>query len=163
MNFSYAESPIGDLLVARNGDGAIAEIRFAHDGRPAAAPKSWIRNDKKLNDVVTQLRAYFAGELRAFDMPMAFSGTQFQERVWGHLRAIPYGATTTYGAIARAIGHPEAVRAVGAANGANPIPIIVPCHRVIGSNGALTGFGGGINVKRWLLEHEARIAGQRLF
>ena len=164
MIFSYAESPIGDLLVAKNGDGgAVAEIRFAHEGRPAAAPKSWIRNDRALSSVVAQLRAYFAGELRDFDLPLAVHGTAFQERVWGRLRAIPYGATTTYGAIARDIGHPDAVRAVGAANGANPIPIVVPCHRVIGSNGALTGFGGGIEAKRWLLAHEARVAGQRLF
>jgi methylated-DNA-[protein]-cysteine S-methyltransferase len=161
--FSYAPTPIGDLLVAKNDEGRLAEIRFAHDDRPAAAPKAWIRDDKSLAPVVAQLRAYFAGDLIVFDVPLAFSGTAFQERVWGHLRAIPYGETTTYGAIARAIGHPEAVRAVGAANGANPIPIIVPCHRVIGSNGSLTGFGGGISVKRWLLQHEARVAGQRLF
>ena len=163
MIFSYAPTPIGDLLVAQNDDGKLAEIRFAHDDRPATAPKAWIRNDKVLAPVVVQLHAYFAGELVVFDLPLAFSGTAFQERVWGHLRAIPFGETTTYGAIARAIGHPEAVRAVGAANGANPIPIIVPCHRVLGSNGSLTGFGGGIQVKRWLLEHEARVAGQRLF
>lgn len=163
MIFSYAETPIGDLLVASNEEGALAEIRFAHNGRPADAPKSWNRNDRVLTSVVAQLRAYFAGELRDFDVSLAFSGTEFQERVWGRLRGIPYGQTTTYGAIARAIGHPDAVRAVGAANGANPIPIVVPCHRVIGSNGALTGFGGGINVKRWLLDHEARVAGQRMF
>ena len=163
MIFSYAESPIGDLLAAKNADGAVAEIRFAHGGRPAAAPKSWVRNDRAMSDVVAQLRAYFAGELRDFDLPLAFSGTAFQERVWDRLRVIPYGETTTYGAIARDIGRPDAVRAVGAANGANPIPIVVPCHRVVGSNGSLTGFGGGINVKRWLLDHEARIAGQRLF
>jgi methylated-DNA-[protein]-cysteine S-methyltransferase len=161
--FTYAETPIGDLLVASNEEGALAEIRFAHNGRPADAPKSWSRNDRALSGIVAQLRAYFAGELRDFDVSLAFSGTEFQERVWDRLRGIPYGETTTYGAIARAIGHPDAVRAVGAANGANPIPIVVPCHRVIGSNGALTGFGGGINVKRWLLDHEARVAGQRMF
>jgi methylated-DNA-[protein]-cysteine S-methyltransferase len=161
--FTYASTPIGELLVAKNEDGVLAEIRFAHNGRPADAPKAWLRKDSALKDVVAQLSAYFAGELRQFDLPLTFGGTDFQERVWTHLRAIPYGVTTTYGAIARAIGHAEAVRAVGAANGANPIPIVVPCHRVIGSNGALTGFGGGIGVKRWLLDHEARIAGQRMF
>jgi methylated-DNA-[protein]-cysteine S-methyltransferase len=161
--FSYASTPIGDLLVAKNGGGVLAEIRFAHDGHPAPAPKTWSRDDRALADVVKQLRAYFAGELREFELPLAAHGTAFQERVWGRLRAIPYGATTTYGAIARDIGHPEAVRAVGAANGANPIPIVVPCHRVVGSDGSLTGFGGGIEVKRWLLAHEARTAGQRLF
>ena len=163
MIFSYAETPIGDLLVANNEEGVLAEIRFAHNGRPADAPKSWSRNDRALSSAVAQLREYFAGELRDFDVPLAFSGTEFQERVWVRLRGIPYGQTTTYGAIARAIGHPDAVRAVGAANGVNPIPIVVPCHRVIGSNGALTGFGGGISVKRWLLDHEARVAGQRMF
>jgi methylated-DNA-[protein]-cysteine S-methyltransferase len=161
--FSYAATPIGDLLVAQNVDGAVAEIRFAHNGRPVDAPKSWTRDDRALAKVIAQLRAYFAGELRAFELRLAFTGTAFQQRVWSHLQSIPYGQTTTYGAIARAIGKAEAVRAVGAANGANPIPIIVPCHRVIGSNGSLTGFGGGINVKRWLLDHEARVAGQRLF
>ena len=91
------------------------------------------------------------------------SGTEFQRSVWNHLRSIPFGETTTYAAIARAIGRADAVRAVGAANGANPIPVVVPCHRVIGSNGALTGFGGGLDVKRWLLDHEERVAGRRLF
>ena len=163
MIFSYAPTPVGDLLVAGNENGAVAEIRFAHNGRPASAPKSWRRDDNALKNAVAQLRAYFAGELRHFDLRLAFTGTEFQQRVWDRLRVIPFGETTTYGAIARAIGKPEAVRAVGAANGANPIPIVVPCHRVIGKSGALTGFGGGMEVKRWLLDHEARVAGRRLF
>src|SRR5437899_10516473 len=114
-------------------------------------------------EAARQLRAYFAGELREFDLPLDMHGTDFQLRVWRELARIPYGETRSYSQIAAAIGAPQAVRAVGAANGANPIPIIVPCHRVIGSNGALTGFGGGISVKRWLLDHEARVAGQRMF
>lgn len=103
-----------------------------------------------------QLTAYFAGELIEFDLPLAPQGTEFQKQVWLALRRIPFGATTTYGEIARALGDAGAVRAVGAANGRNPLPIIVPCHRVIGANGSLTGFGGGLPVKRWLLDHEQR-------
>jgi methylated-DNA-[protein]-cysteine S-methyltransferase len=154
------ETPIGELLVLGT-DEAVTEIhfgvrrqsrRFESDGSATA-----------LQEAAKQLRAYFAGKLREFDLPLAPKGTEFQRSVWTHLRAIPYGATTTYGAIAHAIGRPSAVRAVGAANGANPIPIVVPCHRVIGASGSLTGFGGGLGVKRWLLDHEARVAGRRLF
>lgn len=114
-------------------------------------------------EAAAQLRAYFAGQLQEFDLPLAPAGTEFQLSVWNLLRAIPFGQTTTYGAIAHAIGRPDAVRAVGAANGANPLPVVVPCHRVIGKSGSLTGFGGGLPVKRWLLDHEARVAGSRLF
>ena len=114
-------------------------------------------------EAAAQLRAYFAGQLQEFDLPLAPAGTEFQLSVWTRLRAIPFGQTTTYGAIAHAIGRPDAVRAVGAANGANPLPVVVPCHRVIGKSGSLTGFGGGLPVKRWLLDHEARVAGSRLF
>src|SRR5213075_306528 len=110
-----------------------------------------------------QLRSYFAGKRRAFDFPLTPRGTEFQLSVWTALRQIPYGETTTYGEIARTIERPDAVRAVGAANGANPIPIVIPCHRVIGSTGSLTGFGGGLPVKRQLLALEARVAGQTLF
>src|SRR5437667_5551316 len=129
--------------------------------RPAAGE----RNDQNrlLAEASEQLHAYFAGLLREFRLPLDMRGTDFQMCVWKHLLAIPYGDTRSYLNIAEAVGSPRAVRAVGATNGANPIPIVVPCHRVVGSNGSLTGFGGGINVKRWLLDHEARIAGQRLF
>jgi methylated-DNA-[protein]-cysteine S-methyltransferase len=101
-----------------------------------------------------QLAEYFAGERRAFDLPLAPQGSGFQVEVWRALLRIPYGETCSYGDIARVVGRPAASRAVGAANGRNPIPIIVPCHRVIGSNGSLTGYGGGLPVKRWLLDHE---------
>ncbi|HEX8153874.1 MAG TPA: methylated-DNA--[protein]-cysteine S-methyltransferase, partial [Thermoanaerobaculia bacterium] len=104
-----------------------------------------------------QLAAYFRGELRAFDLPLAPSGTAFQQSVWSVLRSIPYGTTRTYLDVANAIGKPSACRAVGAANGANPLPIVVPCHRVIGTSGALTGFGGGIDVKRKLLALEGAL------
>jgi methylated-DNA-[protein]-cysteine S-methyltransferase len=110
-----------------------------------------------LDRVEAQLNEYFAGKRTAFDLPLEPSGTDFQLGVWELLRRIPYGVTTSYGELARRLGDPKATRAVGAANGANPIPIIVPCHRVVGSKGELTGFGGGIERKRWLLEHEGAL------
>ncbi|HEY6491593.1 MAG TPA: methylated-DNA--[protein]-cysteine S-methyltransferase [Terracidiphilus sp.] len=110
------------------------------------------KNPHKISEAVTR---YFAGDLHAIDrIPVATGGTPFQREVWNALREIPCGSTTSYGLLARRIGHPAAVRAVGAANGANPIAVIVPCHRVIGANGSLTGYGGGIERKRWLLNHE---------
>jgi len=111
-----------------------------------------------LRETARQLEAYFAGDLRIFDLPLKLNGTPFQLRVWNALLEIPYGQTRSYLQQARTIGAPDAIRAVGAANGRNPIPIVVPCHRVIGSNGKLTGFGGGLPLKRWLLDHESRPA-----
>ena len=108
-----------------------------------------------LRETARQLSAYFDGSLRVFSVPLAFEGTPFQRSVWQALLTIPYGETRTYGEIARQIGNPAAVRAVGAANGRNPISIIVPCHRVIGADGSLTGYGGGVEAKRWLLGHES--------
>ncbi len=110
-----------------------------------------------LDKTEKQLKEYFAGSRTTFDLPLEPSGTDFQLSVWELLRKIPYGVTTSYGELARRLGEPKASRAVGAANGANPIPIIVPCHRVVGSKGELTGFGGGIERKRWLLEHEGAL------
>jgi methylated-DNA-[protein]-cysteine S-methyltransferase len=158
MIFTFIESPIGPLLAARDGE-AIVQISFT----PSQARDEWIRNDDRFDDVRRALDDYFAGRSKTFDLPLEFRGTEFQKSVWRALIDIPFGETTTYAALARTIGKPEAVRAVGAANGANPLPIVVPCHRVIGSNGSLTGFGGGLPVKRWLLDHEARVAGSRLF
>jgi len=106
-----------------------------------------------------QLDEYFACTRTSFDLPLDAEGTAFERRVWDLLRAIPYGTTTSYGELARRLGEPKDARAVGAANGKNPIPIIVPCHRVIGANGDLTGFGGGLERKRWLLEHEGALLG----
>ncbi|MGH9423590.1 MAG: methylated-DNA--[protein]-cysteine S-methyltransferase [Thermoanaerobaculia bacterium] len=158
MIYTYVDTPIGAILVAGDGD-ALVETYFA-----GAKPKSdWIRDDDGLRVVANQLREYFAGERQAFDLPLAPCGTEFQQAVWKALLEIPYGETTTYSTIAGKIGRPAAVRAVGAANGANPIPIIIPCHRVIGANGSLTGFGGGLDVKRRLLSMESRVAGQSLF
>ncbi len=157
-HFTYIESPNGPLLVAREGD-PIVEIRFP----PAEPPDDWTRNDSAFRDVRNALGQYFGGRSKTFDLPLELRGTEFQKGVWRALLRIPFGETTTYGDLARRLGKPDAVRAVGAANGANPIPIVIPCHRVIGSNGSLVGFGGGLPVKRWLLDHEAAVAGRRLF
>lgn len=127
-----------------------------HKGGPA--PKSaWRRDEGPFAAVCEQLTEYFAGRLREFEVRLAPEGTEFQKKVWQELGQIPFGTTISYGELARRIGQPAASRAVGAANGQNPISIIVPCHRVIGANGTLTGYGGGIERKKWLLEHEARI------
>lgn len=156
--YTYVDTPIGSILIAGDGN-AIIETYFA-----GAQPKpDWIRDDDGLREAADQLRAYFGGERQSFDLPLAPRGTEFQLSVWNALQRIPYGQTTTYSTIAERIGRPAAIRAVGAANGANPIPIIIPCHRVIGANGSLTGFGGGLDVKRQLLALEARVAGQTLF
>jgi len=123
-----------------------------------------VRSEAPFGAVKRQLADYFAGRRRDFDLPLVLTGTDFQKRVWHALLTIPFGETRSYGWLARKIRRPTASRAVGAANGANPIPIIIPCHRVIGSNGALTGFGGGIEIKKFLLEHEGApaIEGDRL-
>lgn len=158
LRYTYVDTPIGAILIAGDGN-AIIETYFA-----GAKPKpDWIRDDEAFHEAAAQLREYFAGNLQAFDLPLAPRGTEFQQSVWSALLEIPYGQTTTYSTIANKIGRPAAVRAVGAANGANPIPIIIPCHRVIGANGSLTGFGGGLDVKRQLLALESRVAGQTLF
>ncbi len=144
------ETPIGPLVLAGDRD-ALRIIRF-HGHQEEA----WVVDRAPFRAAIEQLRAYFAGKLTAFDLTLAPEGTPFQQSVWQALTHIPYGETTTYGAIARQIGRPNAIRAVGAANGANPIPIIIPCHRVIGSNGKLTGFGGGLPTKERLLKLESR-------
>jgi len=140
------ESPIGTLLLERNESG-LAGVRF--DGDRAAS------TDPLLLEAADQLTAYFAGELREFDLPLAPRGTEWQRRVWDAVYAIPYGRTASYSEIAALVCTPAACRAVGAANGRNPLPVIVPCHRVIGAAGALTGYGGGLARKRALLDLEA--------
>jgi methylated-DNA-[protein]-cysteine S-methyltransferase len=147
MNTACIETPAGPLLLAEQ-DGAITRVGFRGAGSPP--PSGGL-----LAEAAAQLHAYFAGELTEFDLPLAPHGTVFQLAVWHELAAIPYGTTTSYGAIARAIGRPDRARAVGAANGANPIAIVLPCHRVIGSDGSLTGYGGGLPLKRMLLDLEA--------
>jgi methylated-DNA-[protein]-cysteine S-methyltransferase len=149
MIYTRIESPIGPLLLAGD-DAGLRQMRFA----PAHPEPGWEESEAPFATAVSQLEEYFAGKRRVFDLGLRMEGTPFQLRVWSLLREIPYGAVRSYGEIARLLGTPNASRAVGAANGANPIPIIVPCHRVIGANGSLTGFGGGIDVKRRLLDLE---------
>ena len=152
MWYAYAPTPIGDLLLVGVEEGLL-QIHF----RCAAPPDDATKDERRFARVMRQLDEYFAGKRTTFDVPLAMRGTPFQLGVWRALQRIPYGETRTYAGIAQEIGRPSATRAVGAANGANPIPIIVPCHRVIGTNGSLTGFGGGIDVKRRLLELEAGV------
>jgi len=157
--YSHVDSPVGPLLVA--GDGETLRFLSFPSGHKSFGPApDWRPDDAPFGTVRRQLGAYFAGELRQFDLPLRPSGTAFQLRHWALLEQIPYGQTRTYGALAQQIGAPRASRAVGAANGNNPLPIILPCHRVLGANGALTGFGGGIAVKRYLLALEAAVLGR---
>ena len=152
--FDTFDSPIGALTAAADDDG-LRWLLFAHN-RHEPDRSGWQRDATPFIELRRQLAAYFAGELRDFELPLAASGTPFQYAVWSGLRAIPYGDTRSYRDLAHAIGNPKAVRAVGLANGRNPVPIIVPCHRVIGADGSMTGFGGGIAIKRFLLDLEAR-------
>lgn len=153
LYFSAVPSPIGELLLTSDGDALTGLYLENHKGGPALADHRR-RDDDRLRPAVEQIAAYFAGERETFDLPIALRGTEFQKSVWEALLAIPFGATVTYASLAKSIGAPAAVRAVGAAVGRNPVSIIVPCHRVVGSAGALTGYAGGIERKRWLLEHE---------
>ena len=154
MYYCYLKTPIGDLLLAGE-DEALNLVAFPEGSMRREPEPDWIYNEKQFADARQQLTEYFAGERREFDLPLSLAGTEFQLRVLEELRHIPYGETTSYGDIAARIGKPKAMRAVGAANGRNPIPIIVPCHRVIGSGGDLTGFGGGLDAKQALLQLEA--------
>ena len=149
-SYTFVPSPIGDLLLTAE-DGVLTRLLMDGEVRP-----EWRRDDAALRHVADQLDAYFAGELREFDVELAPEGTAFQQRVWSALREIPYGETWSYGELAARIGNPNASRAVGLANGRNPISVIVPCHRVIGSTGKLVGYGGGMERKRILLDLEAR-------
>jgi methylated-DNA-[protein]-cysteine S-methyltransferase len=150
---STIESPLGPLtLIAR--DGVLTNVSMHEQRHPSSPPPDAVIDDAWFNDVVEQLDAYFAGERTAFDLATDPIGTPFQLDVWSRLSAIPYGETISYGELARRVGNPNASRAVGLANGRNPLAVIVPCHRVIGANGSLTGYGGGLERKSWLLEHE---------
>ena len=153
MTYRELESPIGPLLLAGD-DGGLRFLRFAK-GRDKARPEpDWEPDTRRLNDAVRQLTAYFARRLREFALPLAPQGTPFQTAVWQQLQRIPYGETISYGELARRLGNPKAVRAVGLANGSNPISIVIPCHRVIGSDGSLVGYGGGLPIKQALLALE---------
>ncbi len=153
MYYCYLETPIGDLLLAGDED-ALCLLGFPEGSMRREPEPDWIFSEKPFAEVRRQLNAYFRGELQTFDLELKPGGTEFQLRVLEELQKIPYGTTTSYGEIAKRIGRPKAVRAVGAANGRNPIPIIIPCHRVIGSSGDMTGFGGGIPTKEALIRLE---------
>jgi len=154
MYYCYLDTPIGELLLAGDDD-ALCLVGFPEGSMRKDPEPDWIYNEKPFAVARQQLTEYFAGERREFDLPLKLNGTEFQMSVLRALQQIPYGETTSYADIAERIGRPKAVRAVGAANGRNPIPIIVPCHRVIGSHGELTGFGGGLDTKEALLRLEA--------
>lgn len=146
-------TPIGPLVLA-TGAAGLTHVLFANGPRAASPDPAWELEPARLATAARQLDEYFAGRRREFDLPLAPHGTPFQLRVWAALRTIPHGATVSYGELARRLGMTNGSRAVGLANGANPLPIVVPCHRVIGSDGSLTGFGGGLETKRRLLELE---------
>jgi len=151
--YSRMKSPVGTLLLASDECG-LRLVSFENSKRAAAVKASWKPDEAPFVEVVRQLQAYFDGERKEFDLLLAPEGTDFQLDVWRSLRVIPYGETISYGQLAERIGNPRAVRAVGLANACNPIPIIIPCHRVIGSDGSLTGFGGGLSNKKKLLDLE---------
>jgi len=151
----WIDSPVGRLLLVADESG-LREAWFEKGRTPPVVDPVWRYGGEPLAEPVRQLAAYFAGELRCFDLRLNPLGTPFQLRVWDLLTAIPFGETISYGELAGRAGNPNAARAVGLANGSNPIPIIIPCHRVIGTNGKLTGYGGGLENKRWLLEFERR-------
>lgn len=153
MRYARFPSPVGELLLVGDDD-ALSGLYFP-DGSKAARPKpDWVLDQTAFARVKAELAAYFAGELTGFSVPLAPRGTPFQLRVWDAVHAIPYGVTTTYGKIAVGLGDLRLARAVGLANGSNPIAIIIPCHRVIGADGSLTGYGGGLERKQWLLARE---------
>jgi methylated-DNA-[protein]-cysteine S-methyltransferase len=147
--YDWLDAPTGRLLVVADESGLL-QVWLRH----ASVDEAWRRGGAPLAEPLRQLAAYFAGELKSFDLALNPHGTPFQRKVWDALVEIPYGETTSYGELARRLGNPNASRAVGLANGTNPIPIIIPCHRVIGSTGKLTGYGGGLETKRWLLDFE---------
>lgn len=151
------DSPVGPLTLAAR-DGCLTGVHMEDQRHAPTDTAAWQRDDAVFTEVARQIEAYFAGELDRFDLPMRPVGSEFQQRVWLGLREIPYGETISYGELARRVGNARASRAVGLANGRNPIGIIVPCHRVIGADGTLTGYGGGLDRKRWLLNHERRHA-----
>jgi len=155
MYFSHFDSPVGPLLLAADESG-LRQLAFPCEKTKQTPPSDWQENGAFFGATTRQLTAYFAGQLRTFDLPLAPQGTPFQLQVWQTLPEIPYGQTLSYGDLAQKIGNPKASRAVGAANGQNPLPILIPCHRVIGANGRLTGFAGGLETKKALLSLEQR-------
>lgn len=162
IHYRDMATPVGRLRLVAD-EHALREIRFEHERHPRAIGTGWILATGKcalapIEAALTQLDEYFAGVRRHFELPLRPFGTPFQLAVWNELARISFAVTISYGELAHRIEQPRAVRAVGAANGRNPLPIVLPCHRVIGSDGSLTGFGGGLPVKRFLLAHETRVA-----
>ncbi|MDR7099522.1 methylated-DNA-[protein]-cysteine S-methyltransferase [Lysobacter niabensis] len=155
------ESPVGPLLIAGN-DAGLQLIEFHTPRHPTAHGDGWREGDHAvLRQAQAQLAEYFAGQRRDFDLPLAPQGTEFQREVWWELANIPFGGTISYAELALRVGRPTATRAVGAANGRNPLPIVLPCHRVIGADGSLTGFGGGLPTKQFLLQLEGALPRER--
>lgn len=157
MWFDEFKTPIGMLKIAVDAKG-LRYVLFESNKHEPSNIKDWKKDRSVTNEARQQLLEYFSGERRAFELEVSLAGTEFQRRTWQTLASIPYGQTWSYAELAKRVDSPKAVRAVGAANGRNPLPIVLPCHRVIGSDGSLTGFGGGLPVKQWLLEHENRLA-----
>ena len=153
--YTWFASPVGPLLLAGSRQG-LSCVSFSRGKHAVAVDPGWAEDGSQFQDATRQLREYFAGERKTFSLTLCPEGTDFQRAVWSELRKIPYGETISYKQLACRIGKPKAVRAVGAANGANPIPIIIPCHRVIGHDGSLIGFGGGLPLKKRLLQLESR-------
>jgi methylated-DNA-[protein]-cysteine S-methyltransferase len=154
--YTIIDSPIGDLLAVGDGE-SLSRLHMLGSRKRVEINPAWRRDDDALDQVRVQLDEYFAGDRREFELPLNMLGNEFELRVWDQLCAIPYGETASYGQVAKRIGNPTAARAVGLANGRNPIAVIVPCHRVIGSDGSLTGYGGGLERKRLLLDLEAGV------
>ena len=162
IHYDEMDSPVGMLRLVADRDG-LRDIWFEHERHPKPAYAGWVRAPASLRFARMQLDEYFAGKRQHFELPLHPVGTAFQLMVWQALRRIPYGVTISYAELARRIGKPQAMRAVGAANGRNPLPIVVPCHRVIGADGSLTGFGGGLPIKRHLLDLEQALPAADLF
>jgi len=159
MRYWFIDSPLGELMLA--GEGGELAILSLPSGKGRRRPeRGWTEDAAPFRDAVRQLAQYFAGRRERFELELAPVGTEFQHAVWRALARIPYGRTWSYGELARRIGRPRAVRAVGLANGANPLPIVLPCHRVIGADGSLTGYGGGLPAKRLLLELEGALTSE---
>ena len=157
VHYTTVDSPLGELLLFGDGTALSGVSTEPEEGAPHRVPQGWVGDAEPFVEVERQLGAYFAGELREFDLPLAPAGTAWQLRVWRALTTIPYGETAGYGELAEELGKPTASRAVGTANGRNPISVIVPCHRIIGANGALTGYSGGLERKKKLLNLEGRL------
>jgi methylated-DNA-[protein]-cysteine S-methyltransferase len=156
--YTTIESPLGELLLVGD-DAGLTDLYRQSTRRSGAVDPAWARHDRHFAEARTQFDAYFAGELREFELPLNPRGSSLQLRVWAALREIPYGETASYGAIAARIGWDNGARTVGAINGQNPLPIIIPCHRVIGADGKLVGYGGGLPMKQFLLSLEAAHSG----